>query len=512
VKSFKGLAVRRARDGRARGKFLPEMIGETNYRLCCDVKDTFDPDGILNPNKVVRAPPIDTALRYSPQWPTPDLPTYLDWSRDLGVVRAVERCNGMAECKKVRNGLMCPSYMATLDEKDSTRARANVLREFLTHSTQKNRFDHREIYDVLDLCISCKGCKSECPASVDMAKLKAEFLQHWHDAHPPDLCTRAIADFATLMRLAVPFASLFNLLARNPLTGRAMKAALGFASNRSIPRLCRTTVAEWYRRRRPGVGATGRRVHIFCDEFTNFNDVPVGIAAIKLLVALGYTVVLAHPGESGRAMISKGFLRRARRLADRNVTALHEVIDDEAPLVGLEPSAISCFKDEYPDLVSPQLRGNARTLAGHSLMFEGVHRAGDGCRPDRPRCLHRRSTDGPGACPLPPEGAVLECDGAARPRPAAQLYCSRNPQLLLRHGRLLRLREGALRGVDEDRRNSAAACGPRRRPKRHHRCLRHQLPPPDRGRFLANRPTSCRDPLQRLQNMIYRSWKSFAMQ
>jgi ferredoxin len=445
VKSFKGLAVRRARDGRARGKFLPEMIGETNYRLCCDVKDTFDPDGILNPNKVVRAPPIDTALRYSPQWPTPDLPTYLDWSRDLGVVRAVERCNGMAECKKVRNGLMCPSYMATLDEKDSTGARANVLREFLTHSTQKNRFDHREIYDVLDLCISCKGCKSECPASVDMAKLKAEFLQHWHDAHPPDLCTRAIADFATLMRLAVPFASLFNLLARNPLTGRAMKAALGFASNRSIPRLCRTTVAEWYRRRRPGVGATGRRVHIFCDEFTNFNDVPVGIAAIKLLVALGYTVVLAHPGESGRAMISKGFLRRARRLADRNVTALHEVIDDEAPLVGLEPSAISC-------------------------------------------------------------------DGAARPRPAAQLYCSRNPQLLLRHGRLLRLREGALRGVDEDRRNSAAACGPRRRPKRHHRCLRHQLPPPDRGRFLANRPTSCRDPLQRLQNMIYRSWKSFAMQ
>ena len=370
VKSYRGSLSGEHGDGRARGEFLPEMIGETNYRLCCDVKDTFDPEGIFNPNKVVRAPPMDTALRYSPQWPTPDLPTYFDWSRDLGVVRAVERCNGMAECKKVRNGLMCPSYMATLDEKDSTRARANVLREFLTHSPQKNRFDHREIYDVLDLCISCKGCKSECPASVDMAKLKAEFLQHWHDAHPPDLRTRVIADFATMMRLAVPFAPLFNLLARNPLTGRVMKTALGFASNRSIPRLCRTTVAEWYRRGRPGAGATGRRVHLFCDEFTNFNDVPVGIAAIKLLAALGYTVMLMRPGESGRAMISKGFLRRAARIADRNVTALHEVVDDEAPLVGLEPSAISCFKDEYPDLVSPHLRGNARTLAGHSLMFE----------------------------------------------------------------------------------------------------------------------------------------------
>ena len=148
-----------------------------------------------------------------------------------------------------------------------------------------------------------------------MAKLKAEFLQHWHDAHPPDLRTRAIADFATLMRLAAPFAPLFNLLARNPLTGRAMKAALGFASNRSIPRLGRTTVAGWYRRRWPGAGASGRRVHLFCDEFTNFNDVPVGIAAVKLLAALGYTVVLVRPGVSGRAMISKGTALLVKALA-----------------------------------------------------------------------------------------------------------------------------------------------------------------------------------------------------
>ncbi|WP_207917772.1 FAD-binding and (Fe-S)-binding domain-containing protein [Sodalis ligni] len=371
VKSFKGSLSGEHGDGRMRAEFLEKMIGEANYRLCCEVKDTFDPQGILNPNKIVRAQKMDTQLRYSPARKTPDIPTYFDWSRDMGLVRSVERCSGMAECKKIKGGLMCPSYMATRDEMDSTRARANVLREFLTHSPQNNPFDHREIRDILSNCLACKGCKSECSAGVDMARLKAEFLQHWHDAHAPGLRPRVIANFAALMRLAVPVAPHFNALIRNRMIGQTIKGMLSFASERSIPEVCRVTLAQWYRRNRPaGARQLGRRVHLFCDEFTNLNDAQVGIAAVRLLEVLGYEVVLVRPGESGRALISQGFLKRANRLADKNVAFLSGMVADDAPLVGVEPSAIACFKDEYPDLVSPDLRGDARVLAGHSLMFE----------------------------------------------------------------------------------------------------------------------------------------------
>jgi Fe-S oxidoreductase len=371
VKTFRGSLSGEHGDGRMRAEFLPKMIGEANYRLCCDVKDVFDQANIFNPGKIVRAPPMDTALRYSPEWPTPEIKTYFDWSRDLGVVRAAERCNGIAECKKINNGLMCPSYMATREEKDSTRARANVLREFLTHSTKANPFDHQEIRDVLDLCLSCKGCKSECTANVDMAKLKAEFLQHWHDAHPAPLRIRAIANYASLMRLTTPFAPVFNFLVGNPLTAGVIKSVLGFAPERSIPKLCRVTLEDWYRKSHSTApGGNGRRVHLFCDEFTDVNDAQVGMAAVQVLAALGYEVLLVRPAASGRAMISQGFLKKAKVLAEANVAFLREVVGDDAPLVGIEPSAISCFKDEYPDLVSPDLREPARALAGRSLMFE----------------------------------------------------------------------------------------------------------------------------------------------
>lgn len=368
VKSVRGSLSGEHGDGRMRAEFLPKMIGQANYRLCCSVKDLFDAANILNPGKIVRAAPMDVSLRYSPQWPTPDIATYFDWGRDLGVLRATEKCNGNAECKKTAGGVMCPSYMATRDEKDSTRARANVLREFLTHSRKANRFDHEEIRDVLDLCLACKGCKSECPTGVDMARLKSEFLQHWHDAHPPSLRTRLFANYASVTRAATRVAPLFNLLVSSPVTAGLIKAAMGMAPRRSIPRLSRLTLAKWERGNRSA--GTGRRVHVLCDEFTDVNDAPVGIAAIELLRALGYDVVLVRPGESGRAAISQGFLKKAKRLADANVLALRDIVGDDAVLVGIEPSAISCFKDEYPDLVSPHLRDAARALAGRSLMFE----------------------------------------------------------------------------------------------------------------------------------------------
>ncbi|MFV0335204.1 MAG: FAD-binding and (Fe-S)-binding domain-containing protein [Tropicimonas sp.] len=370
VKSFGGSLSGEHGDGRMRAEFLPEMIGQRNYELCCIVKAVFDPSHIFNPHKIVHALPMDRSLRYSPDHPTPDIPTYFNWDRDKGVLRAVERCNGIAQCKRPHGGLMCPSYMATRDEKDSTRGRANVLREFLTHSDRTNRFDHEEIREALDLCLSCKGCKSECPASVDMARLKAEFLQQYHDLHRRPFRSWLISRFAPLMRLAVPVAPLFNVAAASALA-RPVKRLIGFAPARSLPLLSRETLARWDRRHpRPPLASPTGRVHLFCDEFTDLNDAPAGIAAVKLLTALGYDVILVSGGESGRALISQGFLKKARTVADTNVARLEAQVSEAAPLVAIEPSAISCFQDEYPDLVSPPLRDAATRLAKSSLTFE----------------------------------------------------------------------------------------------------------------------------------------------
>lgn len=370
VKRFRGSLSGEHGDGRMRAEFLPKMIGERNYDLCCRIKAAFDPDNLFNPGKIVHVAPMDTSLRYSPDRGTAEIATYFNWEKDLGVLRAVERCSGLGECRKIRGGVMCPSFMATRNEKDTTRARANVLREFLTNSTKVNRFDHREIRDVLDLCLSCKGCKSECPANVDMARLKAESLQHYHDAHWPGLRALLICNFTPLMTAASFAAPVFNALTANRLTGGLFKRAVGFAVPRSMPPVAGLTLARWYRRNHAADGGGRRRVHLFCDEFTDLNDAHIGIAAVRLLTGLDYEVVLVRPGESGRAMISQGFLKRARSCADRNVAALSDMVGDDAPLIAIEPSTIACFKDEYADLVSPGLRGDATALARRSYMFE----------------------------------------------------------------------------------------------------------------------------------------------
>jgi FAD/FMN-containing dehydrogenase/Fe-S oxidoreductase len=369
VKSFRGSLSGEHGDGRMRAEFLPKMIGERNYQLCCTIKATFDPAAILNPHKIVHALPCDTSLRYSPDKATPDIATYFNWERDLGVVRAVERCNGMAECKKLHEGTMCPSYRATREETDTPRARANILREYLTNSRKRNRFDHEEIREVLDLCLGCKACKSECSAGVDIAKAKAEFLQHYHDAHRPRLRSLLIAHFAKVMRFASIAAPLFNALSRNEALAGPLKRLVGFAAARSLPAISTPTLGDWYQ---GGQHATVRpnKVHLLCDEFTDINDADIGIAAVELLERLGYEVDLVRIGQSGRALISQGFLRAAKIVAEHNVRALADVVTYDAPLVAIEPSAVSCFMDEYADLVSPHLRASAVALAGRSYMFE----------------------------------------------------------------------------------------------------------------------------------------------
>ncbi|WP_266368780.1 FAD-binding and (Fe-S)-binding domain-containing protein [Tellurirhabdus rosea] len=385
VKKYDGSLSGEHGDGRLRGEFIPQMVGPKNYELMRDLKRTWDPKGIFNPGKIVDTPPMDTFLRYEAGQQTPTFNTVFRYPNQ-DVLQHAEQCNGSGDCRKTQlsGGTMCPSYMATRNEKDTTRARANMLREMLTRSPKENRFDHEEIKDVMDLCLSCKGCKSECPSNVDMAKLKAEFLQHYYDANGVPVRSRLVANFSKLSGLAslVPWA--YNAVFETPALRKAANRVVGFHPDRTMPLLHSTTLKKWFERRKGSKGgkeerttvspsslsSPSRLVYLFCDEFTNYNDVEVGQKAVMLLEELGYEVIIPEHGESGRASLSKGLLREARKIADRNVRLLKDVISEETPLVGIEPSAILTFRDEYPDLVSEELAEAAGRLAKVALTFE----------------------------------------------------------------------------------------------------------------------------------------------
>jgi FAD/FMN-containing dehydrogenase/Fe-S oxidoreductase len=373
VKRYRGSLSGEHGDGRLRGEFIRTMVGDACYDLLVRVKRAFDPQGIFNPGKIIDTPPMDTSLRIVPGEPPPRHDTVFRFADTGGVLRAAEKCTGVGQCRKpaAAGGTMCPSYMATRDEEHTTRARANVLRQALEGGRgAADPWTDPRLAAVMDLCLSCKACKSECPSNVDMARLKSEWEQHHHDAEGVPLRSRLIAGSAAAMRRAMLAPWLYNLAVTAPGVSSLVKRFLGFAPRRSLPRLHGTTLSAWHRRRPArGPGPLGR-VHLFCDEFTDLLDVPVGIAAVELLEALGYEVVIPRHVDSGRAQISKGLLREARTLAARNVELLDPIVTDDAPLVGIEPSAILGFRDEYPDLVPEPLAAAARRLASRTLLID----------------------------------------------------------------------------------------------------------------------------------------------
>ncbi len=374
VKKYRGSLSGEHGDGRLRGSYIPLVLGEHNYRLLQGVKEAFDPHYIFNPGKIINAPSIKEHLRVVPGEPVREIKTWFDFSKEGGIVRAAEKCNGSGDCRKseIIGGTMCPSFMATRDENTTTRARANLLREFLQNSGKKNPFDHPELYEILDLCLSCKGCKSECPSNVDMAKLKSEFLQHYHEANGAPLRAHLIANIGKLNKIASVFPSVFNYFAGNWVTSSLIKKFAGFDQKRSIPLLYNVTLKKWAKKNLTLLNPSSPTgvVHLFADEFTNYNDTNIGIKTIQLLTKLGYHVNIPGISDSGRASISKGFLRKARKTAESNLDILDPIISEKSPLLGIEPSAILSFRDEYPDLVTEKYKAKAKKIAGNSFMIE----------------------------------------------------------------------------------------------------------------------------------------------
>lgn len=379
VKKYNGSLSGEHGDGRLRGEFIKFMVGDENYALFKRVKQIWDPHQIFNPGKIVDTPPMDTSLRYKPEQETPQFDTIFNFDDYDGILRTAELCNGSGDCRKTHlsGGTMCPSFMATRNEKDTTRARANILREILTNSAKENPFDSNEIKEVMDLCISCKGCKSECPSNVDIAKIKGEFLQQYYNANGIPFRTRLVGNFTKMNKLAAKVPGLYNLGITNSITAPIIKSISGFAQKRSIPKLHQHTLESWYKKNKSGnfdienpLSKRGK-VYLFCDEFTNFNDVPVGQAAIKLLTKLGYEVIIPEHVESGRTYLSKGLLKKARKLAFENIALLKDKISTATPLLGIEPSTILSFRDEYVNFaIGTSHEKPARDLAENSMLID----------------------------------------------------------------------------------------------------------------------------------------------
>ncbi|MGC1242096.1 MAG: FAD-linked oxidase C-terminal domain-containing protein [Chryseosolibacter sp.] len=373
VKKYRGSLSGEHGDGRLRGEFIPLMIGQHNYNLIKGLKRAWDPNNIFNPGKIVDTPPMDTNLRFERDQVTKEFETVLDFSDNLGILRAAEQCNGSGDCRKTQlsGGTMCPSYMATRREKDTTRARANILREMITRSDKANPFAHPEIADVMDLCISCKGCKSECPSNVDMAKLKQEWQYQYYREKGVPFRSRLIGNFALGMKLAYTFPWAYNFVFRNKTLGKVVKNMIGFAPDRSMPKISKLHWKKWFETEfTPAVKNPVKTVYLFIDELLNYNEAEIGITTVKLLDRLGYRIVVLNHHDSGRSFLSKGLLDQARELARKNVALFKDRISHETPLIGVEPSAILTFRDEYPDLLRGEEKEAARKIGYHTLMIE----------------------------------------------------------------------------------------------------------------------------------------------
>ncbi len=368
TKKYKGSFSGEHGDGIVRAEFIPLMIGEKNYGLLRRVKAYFDPDGIFNPGKIVDAFPMDESFRYEVDREEPEITTLMDFSDSEGILKAAEKCNGSGDCRKTHlsKGGMCPSYHATKNEKDTTRGRANAFREFLTTGDPSKRFGQEELKEVFDFCLSCKACASECPSNVDIASLKAEFLYQYQEQKGYSMRSKLFAHNTKLNKIGSKVAWLTNAVYGSEWLSGLLKKSVGVAVERSMPKVSSFDFDKYLQDIKIQQNKEDTKVVLYIDEFTHYMDTDLGKDAMELLMGLGYDVQLYY-AESGRTYLSKGFLKQAKKLAIENVKELRIFCDQGIPVLGIEPSAILSFRDEYKRLVPD---GDVEAIAGNSYLIE----------------------------------------------------------------------------------------------------------------------------------------------
>jgi len=371
VKKYRGSLSGEHGDGRLRGEFIPFMVGDSNYKLLLRVKKVFDKDNILNPEKIIDTPQMNTSLRYRVENHEKVFETTMRWDKTDGMIRAIDKCSGSGDCLKseIIGGTMCPSYMATRDEKNSTRGRANILREYFAGKLDQDNLYLEDVNQVLQLCLSCKACKSECPSGVDIAKLKAEFLQYYYQQTGVPSKAWLVGNYPKINQLMSLTPWLYNGVLKVPTLRKLIASTIGFSTERDLPSMSPKTLKVWSKWRKKAK-AIHKTVYLFADEFTNYLESDIGIKTILLLETLGYRVIVPQHTNSGRTYLSKGLVKKAKKLANKNIEYLAPMVSAQSPLIGIEPSAILTFRDEYPDLVSSALHQQAIAVAKNTYTIE----------------------------------------------------------------------------------------------------------------------------------------------
>ncbi len=368
VMEYKGTISGEHGQGIARSEFGEQLFGPELMQAFHEVKAAFDPKGIMNPGKIIDAPRMDdeSLLRFGSDYSTPYAlqNTVMNFDSDGGFARSVEMCNGAGVCRKLDQGVMCPSFMVTRDEAHSTRGRANALRAAMMGLLGPDGMTSKELYEVFELCIACKACKSECPSVVDVAKMRGEFLQNYYDQHGTPLRSLLFANIASMDRLGQPVWPLANLMMAGPV--KWVMVGMGVHPNRTLPKLAPQTFTRWYGQHRSQTPAKQGKVVLFVDTFMQHNEPNIGQAAVKVLEAGGYEVIIVQK-DDGRPAVSKGQLRMAAKLARQNVTVLAPYAEEGIAIVGCEPSAMAMMVDEYPSMVPGE---QAQAVAEQAMLIE----------------------------------------------------------------------------------------------------------------------------------------------
>lgn len=372
VKKYNGSLSGEHGDGRVRAPYIEKILGREMLPVLQQVKEIWDPEYIFNPGKIVKPKPIDQDLRFSPSYKKPAPETVLSWRKEGDFGSALELCNGAGVCRKLAEsgGTMCPSYQATKEEKDSTRGRANVFRQVFAGENPSG-YESKELKEALDLCLSCKACKSECPANVDMARMKAEFMNGWHQKNGSTLKERFFADAANVFPLASITPKMANKVAGSAIGKKILEGIFGVDSRRDLPKFADQTFRRWFKKhRRNGAVNSDDKVVLFADVFTNYNDPEIGKAAVRVLEYMGYEVLIPKAMETGRPQLSKGFLNEAKNICAKVLEEFKEYVEAGIPVVGLEPSEILTIRDEFLELCTDKQLPLAENLAGQTYLFE----------------------------------------------------------------------------------------------------------------------------------------------
>lgn len=351
-------------DGLIRSWLNKKMFGSEVYQAFKDLKYAFDPDHLMNPQKIVDGPPLTEHLRLDPDTQHVPISSFLDFSKEGGIELAADMCNGNGQCRK-KESVMCPSFQASNEEYHTTRARAQSLRAIIHGHLPLKALTGPELYDVLDLCIECKGCKKECPSQVDMAKIKAELLYQYQEKHGYSLRNRFFASLHALNRLAAPFARIINTSVGQRFI-KSLSNWIGVAPERQLPRYATERFSTWFSQQQQA--QTNKKIVLFNDTYTEFHEPPIGKAAYKILQALGYEIVLTDGICCGRPLISKGFLKQAKTNACHYVQKLNALVDEETPLLVLEPSCASAFLDDAEGLIGNN--EDLKRLRAYTLNFD----------------------------------------------------------------------------------------------------------------------------------------------